>query len=77
MIIDVSNSRETRVVKQSASVMVTMIVGMVSVVIPVICLFTIKNAVPEILMGINGAVLLILTVILYVRNSRITLQKIK
>lgn len=68
---------ETRVVKQSASVMVTMIVGMVSVVIPVICLFTIKNAVPEILMGINGAVLLILTVILYVRNSRITLQKIK
>ena len=68
---------ETQVVKQSASTMVTMIVGMVSVAVPVICLFAVKNTVPEIIMGINVVVLLILTVILYIRNSRINLQKIQ
>lgn len=68
---------ETRVVKQSASVMAAMMVGMISVAVPVICLFALKNTAPEIIMGINAAVLLILTGILYVRNSRVNLQKIQ
>lgn len=61
---------ETRAVKQSASTMVTILVGMLSAILPMVLLFVAGKGPDVYVYGITALILFILTVLLYIRNSR-------
>lgn len=61
---------ETRVVKQSASVMVTMLVGMVSVLPPFVAVFLLGVEQQNVIFAGTVLVLLALTLLLYVHNRK-------
>ena len=63
---------EVNVVKQSASVLVTMLVGLVSVVVPVVFLILCRDGGEYLVYTITSLVLVVLTGILYSRNNRKT-----
>lgn len=61
---------EVRAVKQSASTMITILVGMISAILPMVLLFIVGEGMEIYVYGITAVVLLILTLFLYIRNSR-------
>lgn len=61
---------ETTVVKQSASGIVTMLFSFISILFPVIALFTLKNVSVNIIMGATVLILSVATALLYTRNNR-------
>ncbi|QNU68462.1 hypothetical protein EHE19_008720 [Ruminiclostridium herbifermentans] len=61
---------EVTVVKQSASALVTMLVSFVSILIPVVALFTIKNVSVNFIMGATLLILFAITGFLYARNNK-------
>ncbi len=61
---------EVRVVKQSASVMVTMLAGLAGFVPPIICVITFKSIPAYIIMFITVFVIAAVTAVLYARNNR-------
>ena len=65
---------EVNVVKQSASVLVTMLIGLVSVVVPVVFLILCKDGGEYLVYTITSLVLVLLTGILYGRNNRKTVN---
>lgn len=67
---------ETRVVKQSASVMVTMLIGMVSILPPAICAVWMSKALMNLISAYTVMILLVLTAFLYRSNNKVDLIKI-
>ena len=61
---------ETRVVKQSASTMVTMLVDMVLGLPPIICLIAFKTISVNIVMGVTLVLLILMTALFYQQNNR-------
>jgi ABC-2 type transport system permease protein len=61
---------ETKVVKQSASGIVTMLVSFISILLPVIALFALKNVSVNLIMGATLLILSAVTGLLYARNNR-------
>lgn len=61
---------ETRVVKQSASSMVTMLIGMMSSIVPLVILFMGNSGIETVVYMAVVVVLIVLTVVQYIRNSR-------
>ncbi len=61
---------ETRVVKQSASGMVTMLISFICVVIPIIAIFAFENVSVNVILAATFLILLAATGILYARNNR-------
>jgi ABC-2 type transport system permease protein len=61
---------EIRAVKQSASVMVTMLVGFASFVVPIACLLAIRNVSADLVMLITFIVMAAVTAMLYFRKNR-------
>lgn len=61
---------EIRAVKQSASVMVTMLVGFASFVPPIVCLLTLNNISADMIMLITFAVISAMTAMLYFLKDR-------
>ncbi len=61
---------ETQVVKQSASGIVTMLVSFISLLLPVIALFTLKNVSVDLIMGATVIILFATTALLYAKNNR-------
>lgn len=67
---------EVRVVKQSASTMLTLLVGAVSVILPAAALLLQDRIADEIILGGTVILLLVLTAFVYNRNNRIDLKRI-
>ena len=65
---------EMHVVKQSASVLVTMLVGLISVVVPIVLVIVCKDEVRYLIYTITTLVLVVLIVILSKRNNRKTVN---
>ncbi|NCC01055.1 MAG: hypothetical protein EOM34_10305 [Clostridia bacterium] len=61
---------ETRIVKQSASTMVTMLIDFIICLPPIAAVFLLKNIPVDLIMGITLIVLALLTGILYTSNNR-------
>lgn len=61
---------EIRAVKQRASVMVTLLIGFISSITPIVCLLAIGSVSPDRVMGVTLPVICLLTLILYNRNNR-------
>ncbi len=61
---------ETRVVKQSASTMVTMLVDMFLCLPPIICLIAFKTISVNIVMGVTLVLLILMTALFYQQNNR-------
>lgn len=67
---------ETRVVKQSASVMVAMLIGMVSILPPSICAMFMGKSLMNVISAYTVIILLVLTALLYRSNNKVDLMKI-
>jgi ABC-2 type transport system permease protein len=61
---------EMRAVKQSASVMVTMLIGFASFVPPIVCLLALSNVSADLIMLVTFLVIASATAILYFRKNR-------
>ena len=61
---------EARAVKQSASTMVTMLVGFAGVVPPFVCVFALGEGAGNLVYAVTTVILLGLTTVLYVRNGK-------
>lgn len=67
---------EARVVKQSASVMVTMLIGMISILVPGICALLMNKVFMNLISAYTVIILLVLTAFLYRSNNKVDLIKI-
>lgn len=67
---------DAAVVKQSASVAVTMLISMLSVVIPGIILMVFPNWSSHLIMGVLAVILVAATLLLYYKNSKVDLRLI-
>lgn len=67
---------DVQVVKQSASGMLTMLVGMITCVPTILCLFLLKDISQHYIYAVTLGVLIILSLILYHRNNKVNLMKL-
>lgn len=63
---------ETNVVKQGASVLVTMLVGFAGVIVPAVCLVAVQNVPEDVICLLTIVLLLVLTAGMYVKNCKKT-----
>jgi len=68
---------EAAVVKQSGAMLFALLIGMVSVLIPMILVFAVQEPFSNIIMVITAAAVLIATLILYRNNNKIDLRDIE
>lgn len=67
---------ETRIVKQSASMMIAMLVGLISSILPLICVATAKEELSNMIYCFTMLILLVLTWGLNCKNNKVKLSKI-
>lgn len=68
---------ETSVVKQGASTMVTMLIGFISVIVPVVFVIMLNGIVANIVTLIVAVVILSVTFVLYNKNNKVDLRSIE
>ncbi|MBQ5851748.1 MAG: hypothetical protein IIW54_13190, partial [Lachnospiraceae bacterium] len=61
---------EVRVVKQSASTLVTMLVGIITGVVPIACIVLLGTGAVNVVRAVTAVVLALVTVVLYVLNIK-------
>lgn len=61
---------EVRVVKQSASVMITMLVSFLVSLPPIILLLAVKSISKNVIMGVTAVILMVLTAVIYCSNNK-------
>ncbi len=70
-------TNEATVIKQSAAVLISMLVGFASFMIPIALVTVLKNIPGELIIGVVTCLLIIITLVLYTRNNQISIKDIQ